>query len=114
MAKAHRLAQLDERRADMESDYRALLIAALERCATGKWGLFGHNRDRQAAALWAPAIDELIEAADAIDDARTRLGLLPFDLHADFMASRGPVDPSAVGEPKQAKAWLAKLAAETR
>lgn len=113
MAKADRLAQLDERRTTMERDYRLLLIAALERCAAGRWGLFAHNRDRQLTALWAPAIEELTELADDVDEIRKRLGLSSFDLHAEFMASRGPVDPSAVGEPKQAKAWLAKLAVET-
>ncbi|QNQ10924.1 hypothetical protein [Sphingomonas alpina] len=111
MAKADRLAQLDEHRATMEREYRLLLISALERCATGKWGLFAHNKDRQLAILWAPVIEELTDLAGDVDEARKRLGLPPFDLHAEFMASRGPVDASAVGEPKQAKAWLGKLAA---
>jgi hypothetical protein len=112
MARADRLAQLDERRIEMEAVYRQILISALERCATGKWGLFGHGKDRQSAALWAPTIEELTELADEVDDARARLGLTPFALHAEFIASRGPVDPSAVGEPKQARAWLVRLAAD--
>lgn len=110
MARAERLAQLDERRIEIEAEYRQLLVAALERCAAGKWGLFGHGKDRQMIALWAPTIEELNDLADQIDEARDRLGLPIFDLHAEFLASRGPADPSAVGEPKQAKAWLAKLA----
>ena len=41
---------------------------------------------------------------------RERLGLEPFALHREFLAARGkPRSPSAVGEPKQAKAWLERL-----
>jgi hypothetical protein len=37
----------------------------------------------------------------------------PFAIHHDFFDARGRVAPSAVGEPKQAKQWLERLAAET-
>jgi hypothetical protein len=47
--------------------------------------------------------------ADEIDAMRDALGLDPFDLHRDFMAARGPVSADAVGEPKQARAWLDRL-----
>ncbi len=33
----------------------------------------------------------------------------PFALHGEFIADRGPVKSSAVGEPKQARAWLERL-----
>ena len=39
-------------------------------------------------------------------------GLEPFALHEEFEASRGPVASTAPGEPKQAKAWLARLGKE--
>ncbi|MDY0959377.1 hypothetical protein SOM26_11850 [Sphingomonas sp. CFBP8993] len=112
MAKGDRLARLDVQREEMESDYREALIAALRITAGGKWGLFDHRKDRVARAAAAPVVAELAEIGEAIDAARTQLGLPPFALHAEFLASRGPVGPEAVGEPKQAQAWLDRLAAE--
>ena len=40
MARADRLERLDKRRSEMEADYLAALIEALEVTASGKWGLF--------------------------------------------------------------------------
>jgi hypothetical protein len=110
MAKADRLAQTDIRRAELEAEYLATLTAALETCAAGRWGLFGHRPDKQSVAKVAPLIEELDELAAAIDKMRGQLDLAPFTLHDEFTASRGLASPSAVGEPKQAKAWLEKLA----
>ena len=42
MAKIDRLERLDLRRIDLEANYRAALVEALERCASGKWGLCDH------------------------------------------------------------------------
>ena len=70
MAKIDRLERLDQRRADMESEYRAILIAALERTAAGKPGLFNHRADKRERAAVAPVIDELRELGDAIDGHR--------------------------------------------
>jgi len=113
MAKADRLARYDEQRVESEAEYRAALIAALEVTASGVWGLFDHNQDRAARAKAAPAVEALGELAEQIDDLRGRPGLAPFALHREFLAVRGkPRSPSAVGEPKQAKAWLAQLAGD--
>jgi hypothetical protein len=112
MARADRLERLDTRRIDLEAEYTAVLIAALQTAAAGSWGLFGHNRDRAAAARVASTLENLDELDAAIEAAREQLGLEPFTLHCEFMASRGPVASSAVGEPKQAKAWLEKLGAD--
>lgn len=113
MARADRLARLDERRIELEAEYRATLIAALERTASGVWGLFGHNEDRHAKAKAAPDLEALNDLAEEIDEARERLALDPFALHREFLAARGkPRSPSAVGEPKQARAWLDRLAGE--
>lgn len=111
MARADRLERLDVRRAELEADYRQALIRALQTTAAGTWGLFDHNRDRQARAKVAPVIAELCETGDEIDSLRTQLGIEPFTLHQEFMASRGPVASNAVGEPKQARAWLERLGA---
>lgn len=112
MAKADRLARLDDLRLEQEAEYRTALIDALRRTAAGKWGLFDHQADRRTRAAIAPVVEHLVELADAIDAARDQLGLPPFDLHRQFLKSRGPVGPQAMGEPRQAQAWLDRLAAE--
>jgi len=109
MAKADRLERLDLRRAELEQDYHAALIAALRTAATGSWGLFGHKNDRHAREKWAPVIEELEAMAQEINTMRETLFLEPFALHQEFLAARGPVASNAPGEPKQAAAWLAKL-----
>ncbi|AQR72405.1 hypothetical protein [Sphingomonas sp. LM7] len=111
MAKADRLERLDARRVELEAEYTAALTDALRVAASGKWGLFDHNGDRQMRAAIAPVIETLGEIGDAIDDARERLGLPPFELQQQFLASRGKPSPQAVGEPKQAQAWLDRIAA---
>lgn len=109
MARADRLERLDKRRSEMEADYRAALIEALEVTAAGKWGLFDHNADKIMRAATAPIIENLTEIADEIAQAREALFMEPFTLHDEFMASRGKPPANAVGEPKQARAWLERL-----
>ncbi len=109
MAKADRLERLDERRVELEAEYRAILIAALRTTAAGKWGLFGHNKDWAARGAAGPTLASLEETADEIDAIRARFEMEPFALHPEFLASRGKVGPNAVGEPKQALLWLRKL-----
>lgn len=109
MAKADRLERLDDRRAELERDYEAALIAALQRVAAGGWGLFDHQQDKHARKKWAPTVTELCDLGQEIDRMRDTLGLEPFALHAEFEASRGPVASTAPGEPKQAQAWLDRL-----
>ena len=113
MARIDRLERLDQRRADLEAEYRTTLLAALERTAAGKPGLFNHRADKRERAAVAPVIDELRDLGEAIDAIRDQLMLEPFSLHRDFFDARGRVAPSAAGEPKQAKQWLERLAAET-
>lgn len=109
MAKADRLERLDVRRAELEAEYDAALIAALQTTAGGVWGLFDHKPDRQARAKAAPVVAALDELAADIDSLRDQLGLEPFALHQSFLAARGPVASDAPGEPKQARVWLEKL-----
>ncbi|RYY28328.1 MAG: hypothetical protein EOP62_03785 [Sphingomonadales bacterium] len=113
MAKADRLEALDLRRAEMEVEYKDALLAALRDTAAGKWGLFDHNQDRVTRAKIAPVVDNLTDLGESIDAAREKLGLEPFALHHEFLASRGKVSSHAVGEPKQARAWLDRLEAAT-
>lgn len=112
MAKADRLERLDERRVELEAEYRDALIAALRQTAAGRWGLFAHHRDRHQQKAIAPVIEALEETAAEIDAIRARFGMEAFALHPEFLAARGPVGPNAVGEPKQAVAWLQRLGAD--
>ncbi|MET0372334.1 MAG: hypothetical protein ABW039_13290 [Sphingobium sp.] len=109
MARADRLERFDAQREELEAEYRAALIAALQVTAGGVWGLFGHTKDRTARTRAEPILERLDDLAAGIDALRAQLGLDPFDLHLKFQASRGPVPSDAVGEPKQAKAWLERL-----
>ena len=109
MSRADRLERLDARRVELEAEYEAVLLDALRRVAAGSWGLFGHTKDRAARAKWEPVVTDLCDRGEEIDQLRTSLGLEPFALHEEFEASRGPVAPTAPGEPKQAKAWLGRL-----
>lgn len=113
MARADRLERLDKRRSEMEADYLAALIEALEVTASGKWGLFDHNADKIMRAANAPIIESLSELADEIAEAREALFMEPFMLHDEFMAARGKPPANAVGEPKQARAWLERLRRQT-
>ena len=110
MAKADRLERLDIRRAELEAEYLAALVGALQRSAAGSWGLFGHKPDRSSSAKWGPAVEELCDLGQAIDRMRHDLGLEPFQLHQEFEDSRGPVASTAPGEPRQAREWLDRLA----
>jgi hypothetical protein len=109
MAKADRLERLDARRAELEADYAEALVAALRVTAAGQWGLFDHKADKAARKAVAPVIANLAELGEAIDEAREQLAMEPFALQQEFLASRGPVSSQAVGEPKQAQAWLDRL-----
>lgn len=110
MAKIDRLERLDTHRSELEAEYTAALIAALRVTAAGKWGLFDHQADRNARKAVAPVIENLTDLAETIDRMREQLQMPPFELHQQFMAARGPVSSQAVGEPKQAQAWLDRLA----
>jgi hypothetical protein len=109
MARADRLERMDARRTNLETDYTAALVEALQKTAAGSWGLFDHQKDRSARARTAPILAELNDMAQAIDGIREDLGMEPFALHQQFLASRGAVASSAVGEPKQARAWLDQM-----
>lgn len=108
MARADRLERLDAQRLALEAEYREFLTEALRATAGGRWGLFGHNE--QPGKGSPPAeVEHLLELGEAIASMRERLMLEPFALHGEFLASRGRVKSDAVGEPKQAQAWLDRL-----
>jgi hypothetical protein len=93
----------------LEADYRTSLVAALRDCASGRWGLFGHNDYLMPKSATAPAVDQLLDLGGEIEQLRARLNLEPFELHERLLVSRGSAAPNAPGEPKQAQAWLREL-----
>lgn len=96
--------------AELEREYVAVLTNALNVCAEGRWGLFGHNEHLHSYG--APAeLAQLRELARAINGLRAATKDVPYPLHEEFEAARGPVDANHPGEPKQAKAWLKRLLA---
>jgi hypothetical protein len=112
VSRADRLERLDGQRVDAETEFTGLLIAALRDTAAGSWGLFGHNSDKFTQKIWGPRVSELTDLGEQIDAMRATLGLEPYALFAEFLASRGPVASNAPGEPKQAKSWLTRLGEE--
>jgi hypothetical protein len=113
MAKIDRFERLDIRRLELEVEYREALLDALRVAAAGKWGLFDHKGDRASRTAIAPVVANLTEIGEEIDEAREQLMMPPFALHQEFLASRGPVSSQAVGEPRQAQAWLDRLARDS-
>ena len=109
MSRADRLERLDGQRAELEVQFKELLIAALRDAARGSAGLFGHKPDKFTRKAWDPRISDLTELGEQIEAMRATLGLETFALYAKFLASRGPVASTAPGESKQAKAWLERL-----
>jgi hypothetical protein len=101
----------------LESEYLTLLRAALQQCASGQWGLFGHN-DAAMSQFGKPARDRLVsvEARQLLDlgleieTLRSKLGYVePFPLHARLTKMRESVDANTQGEPKRARQWLTEL-----
>lgn len=113
MARAARLERLDAHRVELETAYRAALIAAL-RTTAGRFGLFDHHQDKDTRKRAAAVVDPIVTLGEEIDEMRSQLGIEPFALHQEFLASRGrPKSPQAVGEAKQAQQWLNRLEADT-
>ena len=112
MARGARLERLDAHRAELEAEYRTALVAALRITASGKWGLFDHGQDKASRLRTAALGDPIVALGEEVDEMRVQLGIEPFALHQEFLASRGkPKSPQAVGEAKQAQAWLTRLEA---
>ena len=67
-----------------------------------------HGKPYFIAELNTSHFGNVETAKEMIDAAREALFMEPFALHHEFLAARGPVSAQAVGEPKQAQAWLAR------
>ena len=93
---------------ELEREYLAVLTRALNDCADGRWGLFGHNEHLHSYGVPAE-LAELRSLARAINQLRGSKGDDPYPLHEELEAARGPVDANDAGEPKRAQAWLKRL-----
>jgi 2'-5' RNA ligase len=108
----------DEHKLDvMEAEYAALLKAALQKCASGQWGLLGQNDaalqqlGRHARARWScPEADELLELGSQIERLRGRLGFAePFTPHERLLRTRSLKGANTPGEPRLAREWLDEI-----
>ncbi|MCK0129127.1 hypothetical protein [Erythrobacter sp. F6033] len=108
MSKAARISQRIDQ---LETEYRASLVAALSECSEGRWGLFGQN-EHLGNRMQNERLDGLRGLADIINSLRKRIGDAPYPLHEEFESARGRGDPHQIGEPKLAEYWLARLEVE--
>jgi hypothetical protein len=103
--------------AALEAFYSELLLSALQRCAAGRWGLFGHNDaaiDRLDAGLQNrlrdPAVTELLDLGISIEKLRRQLGHIEaFPLHERLLRMRSSHHANSPGEPKLARQWLDEM-----
>jgi hypothetical protein len=107
--------------ASLEQEFRSKLVRALERCASGAWGLFGQN-DHLAdspsglvdAEFEGSGAKEIVELGEAINSLRRELGdAAAFPPYASFLSLRGRKDGNALGDARLAKEWLDRLKTET-
>jgi len=84
----------------LEARYMELLLDALQKCAKGKWGLFGHNPYPSSDA------DELLELGAKIERLRRKGGLEPFALHVRLLQMRSSHHSNTLGEPRLAQRWI--------
>ena len=106
----------------LEAEYYDQLVAALQICAAGRWGLFGQN-DQVIAdepkpfreRLKSKEADILISLGEEISALRQRLGITEeFPLHKRFLQTRASAGPNTPGEPRLARAWLEELDADQK
>jgi hypothetical protein len=98
---------LERQLGSLEELYRELLLSALQKCAMGRWGLFGSNLDQRG--LRSSDADELLELGSNIERVRQKYGLEPFVLHDRLLRIRSSRHSNTPGEPKLARQWLDEL-----
>jgi hypothetical protein len=97
-----------------QADYEECLIAALQTCAAGQWGLFGVNdaaAKREFSRPLSKEAKDLRDRGKSIAELRSRLGYAdPFALHEHYLELRKTARASnSPGEPKLATAFLEHL-----
>ena len=95
----------DRRLRGLEAEYERLLRDALEKCAAGRWGLFGRNAKLMRRE--PEYVLELLALGEEIEQMRRKLGNPnPFEAHAHLLLLRANGSANAPGEPRLAKQWL--------
>ena len=98
----------------LEAEYVEMQMAALKRCADGKYGLLGQN-DAIIATVNKPLrkrlssddASALLDLGDQITKLRNRKGYSePFAPHARLLEIRSSRHANTPGEPKLAQIWL--------
>jgi len=101
-----------QRLEQLEAEFRPLLIACLEECARGRYGLFGQNEYFGNWWNWDEA-ERLKEIAREIIKIRSEYGEQAAEcerlLH--YCSLRGP---NVVGEPRLAEQFLTEIQAQQR
>ena len=121
MSRASRREKAEGELDHLEARFRERLIAALNACRDGRWGLFGQSDpaaqralDRVAATRTIPAdVAALLELGDEIDALRSSLGFPDGNaLLARLKSYRRLRTESAPGEARLAQQFLAELGAD--
>ena len=100
----------------VEVEFRERLLAALQVCAGGVWGLFGQNDQGEARRYaerspgWREA-EALLALGHRMASLRERLGVFESDaLYEKFLSYRRQRGPNALGEPRLARKFIDELA----
>ncbi len=117
MSRAARREKLEARLNQLESDFRELLLEALNRCASGEWGVFGQNdavlkgySPAIYARLKSEAAEGLFQLGDEVNELRTSLGIQEtFYLFDRYLEYRQRRSSNHLGEPKLAAEFLTEL-----
>ena len=109
MSRATRLAKREADLASLEHTFRECLVVALSDAIGGAWGLFGQNDTIHCSV----AAEELLSLGSEIGEARTELGLGPFELLERFKWYRALRGSNDLGEPKLAVRLLAEIEEES-
>lgn len=120
MTKDMRRAKAEQELRILESAFKSQLIEALQACATGRWGMFGHNDEalkkaypKPAARLISADAQGLLAIGGEIEQLRSQLGYAAgFPLYERFVAMRNMRGSNMLGEPKLAQQLLDELEAE--
>ena len=103
MSRATRREKAEGELAHLEARFRERLVAALNSCRDGRWGLFGQRS--------VPAdVTVLLALGDEIDALRSSLGFSGGNaLYARLKSYRSLRVQSAPGEPRLARQFLGEL-----
>jgi hypothetical protein len=108
MSKSERVREA--RLAQIEAEFHVLLLSCLQRCAGGRWGLFGQNdlADPEGRYWSWPEAKRLKELAQEIRAIRAEFGETNPECER-FLELRSLRGPNIPGEPKLAAEFLNEI-----